>query len=111
MSSDKYVQASIINIGSGNDLLTDGTKPLSEPMLTYHHRWIAAFTWKQFCKKSSSVFGDYTLLIITTSPRCQWVNGNGAEVNVRHNKHILLYDQFIHMAIVHENKFKHIIYT
>ena len=23
-------------IGSGNDLLPDGTKPLPEPMLTYH---------------------------------------------------------------------------
>ena len=25
------------NIGSGNGLLPDGTKPLPEPMLTYHH--------------------------------------------------------------------------
>ena len=25
-----------VNIGSGNGLLPDGTKPLSEPMLTYH---------------------------------------------------------------------------
>ena len=27
-----------INIGSGNGLLPDGTKPLPEPMLTYHQR-------------------------------------------------------------------------
>ena len=27
-----------VNIGSGNGLLPDGTKPLPEPMLTYH-RW------------------------------------------------------------------------
>ena len=25
----------LVNIGSGNDLLPDGTKPLPEPMLTY----------------------------------------------------------------------------
>ena len=25
-----------LNIGSGNGLLPDGTKPLAEPMLTYH---------------------------------------------------------------------------
>ena len=28
-----------VNIGSGNDLLPNGTKPLPEPMLTYH-QWI-----------------------------------------------------------------------
>ena len=26
----------LVNIDSGNGLLPDGTKPLSEPMLTYH---------------------------------------------------------------------------
>ena len=26
-----------VNIGSDNGLLPDGTKPLHEPMLTYHH--------------------------------------------------------------------------
>ena len=26
-----------VNIGSGHGLLPDGTKPLPEPMLTYHH--------------------------------------------------------------------------
>ena len=25
-----------VNIGSGNGLVPDGTKPLPEPMLTYH---------------------------------------------------------------------------
>ena len=25
-----------VNIGTGNDLLPDGTKPLPDPMLTYH---------------------------------------------------------------------------
>ena len=27
---------SFVNIGLGNGLLPDGTKPLPEPMLTYH---------------------------------------------------------------------------
>ena len=27
----------LVNIGSGNGLVPDGTKPLPEPMLTYHH--------------------------------------------------------------------------
>ena len=26
----------LVNTGSGNGLLPDGTKPLTEPMLTYH---------------------------------------------------------------------------
>ena len=26
----------LLNLGSGNGLLADGTKPLPEPMLTYH---------------------------------------------------------------------------
>ena len=26
-----------VNIGSGNSLMPDDTKPLPEPMLTYHH--------------------------------------------------------------------------
>ena len=30
-----------INIGSGNGLLPDGTKPLPEPMLTYHLRVVS----------------------------------------------------------------------
>ena len=28
---------SLVNIGSGNDLLSDGTKPLDGPMLTYYN--------------------------------------------------------------------------
>ena len=32
------------NIGLGNGLLPDGTKPLPEPMLTYHQVCTVAFT-------------------------------------------------------------------
>ena len=37
-----------VNIGSGNGLLPDGTKPLLEPMLTYHQKGLVAFIWGQF---------------------------------------------------------------
>ena len=50
-----------VNIGSGNDLLPDGTKPLPEPMLT-HQRCTVAFTWEQFHK------------CLWTCPRGKWVN-------------------------------------
>ena len=67
-----------VNIGSGNWLLSDGNKPLAEPMLTYHHRWSVAFTREQFYKKrpsteSQTCVQDYTFKIITISPRGRWV--------------------------------------
>ena len=37
-----------VNIGSGNGLLPDGTKPLPEPMLTYHQCGSLALTWVKF---------------------------------------------------------------
>ena len=42
-----------VNMGSGNGLLLDSTKPLPELMLTYHWRYLVAFTWEQFHKKGS----------------------------------------------------------
>ena len=39
-----------VNIGSGNGLLPDGTKPLPEPMLTYQQSFVA-FIWQQFYVK------------------------------------------------------------
>ena len=35
----------LVNIGSGNGLLSDGTKPLPEPMLTNDQWVVVAFTW------------------------------------------------------------------
>ena len=40
-----------VNIGSDDSLLPGGTKPLLEPMLTYHETYSIAFTWEQFHKK------------------------------------------------------------
>ena len=34
----------LVNIGSGNGLLPDGTKPLPEPMWTYHQQGLVQFT-------------------------------------------------------------------
>ena len=34
----------VANTGSGNDLLPGGTKPLPEPMSTYHQWSFVAFT-------------------------------------------------------------------
>ena len=33
-----------VNIGSDNGLFPDSTKPLTEPMMTYHQRGLVAFT-------------------------------------------------------------------
>ena len=38
-----YDDIELVNIGSGNGLVPDGTKPLSEPMLTYHQWCCLAF--------------------------------------------------------------------
>ena len=40
-----------VNIGSGNGLLPDGTKPLPESMLTSHRSSLVAFIWGQFRKR------------------------------------------------------------
>ena len=37
-----------VNTGSGNGSLPDGTKPLPEPMLTYHQRGSVGMAWEQY---------------------------------------------------------------
>ena len=41
----------LVNIGSGNGLVPNGTKPIPEPVLTYHQWGPATFIWGQFNKK------------------------------------------------------------
>ena len=56
----------LVNIGSGNDLLPDGMKPLSEPMLTYHQMCFVVFIWEQSHKKCSwtlSITGEIMQLL------------------------------------------------
>ena len=38
----------LVNIGLGNGLVPDGTKPLPQPRLTYHQWGLLAFSWGQF---------------------------------------------------------------
>ena len=40
-----------VNIGSGNGLLPDSTKPLPEPMLIYHKYGPVLFIERQVCKR------------------------------------------------------------
>ena len=42
-----------VGVDSDNGLLPDGTKPLSESILTYHPRCLVKFTREQFHKKCS----------------------------------------------------------
>ena len=41
----------LVNTGSGYGLLPDGTKPLPEPMLTYHQQGSMPFIWGHYHKK------------------------------------------------------------
>ena len=45
-----------VNIGSGNGLLPDGTKPLPEPMLTYHQCSPSTFSCGQYHKYCARYF-------------------------------------------------------
>ena len=69
-----------VNIGSGNGLLPDGTKPLPEPMLT-DHKWsqvtfiLGLFHMRCLNHQSlKSVFENYMSKISFIFPRGQWVN-------------------------------------
>ena len=52
-----------LSIGSGNGLVSDGTKPLPEPVLTYHQRYSMAFNIEQFYMNSiHKMCSEMTLL-------------------------------------------------
>ena len=66
---------SIIDIGSANGLVPDGTKPLPEPMLTDPHWSIVAYTWVQFhrkCSRCLSLIWVWRSQSTATSSRGQW---------------------------------------
>ena len=68
-----------IDLGQGNGLLADSTKPLQGLMLTYHQWGSVAFTKDQFHKCSRYQFikwvWKYTCKITSTSIRCrQWIS-------------------------------------
>ena len=43
---NNMVTLSLVNTGSCNGLLPDGTKPLPKPVLTYHQKGFVAFSWE-----------------------------------------------------------------
>ena len=49
----------LVNIGLGNGLLPDGTKPLPEPILIYHQWERVAFTWGQFHRNDIYLWYDF----------------------------------------------------
>ena len=72
----------MVNIGSGNGLLPDGTKPLPEPMLTYH---LSEVQWQSpegnLTRDTSAIscwkqLENYLDKMSSKSPRVQWVNSS-----------------------------------
>ena len=62
-----------VNIGSGNGLLPENSKPVPEPVLT-DHQWVSeAFIWRQFHWKCSRYLS--LIKITVSSPRGHWVEG------------------------------------
>ena len=63
-----------VNIGSGNGLLPDGTKPLPEPMLTYN-RWGPMPFILRRCEDTNqeNKIENYGFKMASRSPRGQWV--------------------------------------
>ena len=73
-----YGDIDLVNIGSGNGLLPDGTKPLPESMLTYHKYGLVAITQGLFhIKYLSHQFLKWAwnarIKISFKSPGGQWV--------------------------------------
>ena len=50
-NADSKFRHSLVNIGSGDGLLPDGTKSLPEPKLTNHQWCLVTFTWREFIRK------------------------------------------------------------
>ena len=66
-----------LNIGTGNGLLPDNTKPLTNPMLINHQWGPMTFIWEQFPKRSSAIsyyLENYLHQFSFKPPRDQWVN-------------------------------------
>ena len=66
-----------INIGSGNGLLPDSTKPLPESMLTNHLWGLVVFTSQEMCNIYIYIysydFENYSLKITAAPPSGKWV--------------------------------------
>ena len=51
-----YGDRDLGNIGSGNGLVPDGTKPLPEPMLIYHQWGPLELIWVNFTRDTSAIY-------------------------------------------------------
>ena len=74
------VLCTLVHIDSGNGLVTDGTKPLPEPMLTYPYGFFWRSSKADFSENAQDIrpwyeSENYKIKITTASPRGQWFNG------------------------------------
>ena len=62
----------LVNIGLGNGLLPDGTKPLTEPVLINHQWERLVFTWGQFHSNDIYLWHDLKIIHLRLQP--PWAN-------------------------------------
>ena len=75
-----YGDMNLGQIGSGNGLVPDGTKPLPEPMLTYHQQGPVAFTWVQKIPQPSVTEISWTMTYLKFCSNLPGAN----ELNIGH---------------------------
>ena len=59
IQSSDITSWNLVNIGLGNGLLPDGTKPLAEPVLINHQWKRVTFTWGQFHRNDICLWYDF----------------------------------------------------
>ena len=82
-----------LNIGSGNGLLLDSTKPLPEPVLTYHRLCPVTFIWGLFTWDTSAIdLKNHLFNLSFKSPSGLWFDlRNTHWSDMFHHVHLLLY--------------------
>ena len=91
-----------VNIGSGNGLLIDGTKPLPESVLTYHQKCSVA--WERFRKRYSWNFQSITR-VSSQSDICFWKIFQTDSLNVLRYQLIKLIDTFSRLHNILSSRF------
>ena len=88
----------LVNIGSGNGSLPDGTEPLPEPKLTNHQLGPVAFIWGQFHRKWSRYLSLMWIWKITNLELQPHLSGAN---ELRNTSWFLPVDDIIGMQIIH----------
>ena len=83
-----------INIGSVNGLLPDGTKPLPEPMLTYH-QWPSRVQIVVYHLPISMPLPEPTLTFIN------WILRNKFQLNFKQNIHTFIKENAFENVVCH----------